>query len=80
MRSSSCLFVQAGNYNKLLNDNITSSYAKQNDELKATIDAEAKEVAGKLGIADRAELFVAKQDAYISLKHHKTFKTILNVV
>ena len=81
MRSSSCLFVQADKttniyklspeyYNKLLNDNITSSYAKQNDELKATIDVEAKKVAEKLGIADRAEAF-AKRDAYITLKDHK---------
>ena len=81
MRSSSCLFVQADKttniyklspeyYNKLLNDNITSSYAKQNDELKTSIDVEAKEVAEKLGIADRAEAF-AKRDAYITLKDHK---------
>ena len=81
MRSSSCMFVQADKttniykispafYNKLLNDNITSSYAKQTEELKGTIDAEAREVAEKLGIADRAEA-IAKRDAYITLKDHK---------
>jgi len=57
-------------YNKLLNDKITSSYAKQGDGAKEAIDAEAKIVAEKLGIADRAEAF-AKRDAYITLKDHK---------
>ena len=50
MRSSNCMFVQTDKdtniyktssefYNKLLNDNITSSYAEQTEELIGIIDA-----------------------------------------
>ena len=81
MRKSEHLFVAADKttnmykltphqYNKLLNDNITVAYAKQVRDEKSNIDAEAKDIAEKLHIADRAEAF-AKRDAYITLKDHK---------
>ena len=81
MRSSDYLFVEAdkttnlykltpGQYSKLLNDNITSTYAKQSKDEKSAIDAEAKVIAERYEIADRAEA-VAKRDAYITLKDHK---------
>ena len=81
MRKSNNLFVSADKttnlyklspqqYNKLLNDNITATYAKQSGNEKAAIDAEAKAIAEKLKIVDRAEAF-AKRNAYITLKDHK---------
>ena len=62
--------LQPAEYNKLLNDSITSSYEKSTDSTKAAIDKEAKQIAERLNIADRAETF-AKRDAYITLKDHK---------
>ena len=81
MRSSGCFYVEAdkttniyklspGQYNKLLNDNITTTYTKQSILAKSTIDAEAKTIAEKHLIADRAEVF-AVRDTYITLKDHK---------
>ena len=81
MRSSDCLFIEADKttnlykltpeqYNKLLKNNITSTYAKQNRDEKLAINAEAKVIAERYMIADRAEAF-AKRDAHIILKDHK---------
>ncbi len=81
MRSSDYLFVEAdkttnlykltpSEYNKLMNDNITSTYAKQSKDEKSAIDAEAKTIAERYGIADKAEA-IAKRNAYITLKDHK---------
>ena len=57
-------------YNKLLNDIITKTYKKQDLSVKSAIDVEAKIIAEKQSIADRAEVF-AVRDAYITLKDHK---------
>ena len=81
MRASDHLYVEADKttnlyklspdqYNKLLKDNVTSTYAKQSKDEKSDIDAEAKIIAGHYEISDRAEAF-AKRDAYITLKDHK---------
>ena len=81
MKSSGCFYVQADKttniyklspdqYNKLLNDNITKTYKKQDHSVQSAIDVEAKIIAENQSIADRAEAF-AVRDAYITLKDHK---------
>jgi len=57
-------------YQKLLTDNITATYKKSSDSTKNSIDLEAKNIAGKLKIADRVESF-ARREAFITLKDHK---------
>ena len=56
-------------YNKLLNENITKSYNK-GDENVYRVNHEAKEIAKKIGITDKVECFV-ERDAFITLKDHK---------
>ena len=56
-------------YNKLLNENITKSY-KKGDENVYRVNHEAKEIAKKIGITDKVECFV-ERDAFITLKDHK---------
>ena len=62
--------VTRAKYNKLLSDNITASYKKSTDDVKHDIDLEAKGIACRLEIADRAESF-ANRNAFITLKDHK---------
>ena len=47
--------LQATKYNQLLNDNITKTYKKADNQL-SKIDAEAKAITKKLGIDDRVEV------------------------
>jgi len=79
--NSPCVFVPADKttnvyklspsyYNKLLSDNITATYKKSPCNAKSNIDKEAKLIAAKLQIADRAECF-AKRESFITLKDHK---------
>ena len=66
IRSSDCLFIEADKttnlykltpekYNKLLKNNITSTYAKQNRDEKSAIDAEAKVIASLLKVTPNRE-------------------------
>ena len=57
-------------YNKLLAENITKSYKKTDDESCITVNREAKEIATKLGIAQRVNR-IAEKPAFITLKDHK---------
>lgn len=57
-------------YNKLLQENITNEYKKENNTQVHQVNLEAKNIACKLEIADRMEIISEKQ-AYITLKDHK---------
>ena len=56
-------------YDKLLQDNITFTYRKTNDNIKS-VDQEANDIAVKLGIEDIVER-MTKNQAFIILKDHK---------
>ena len=53
-----------------MNENITKTYKKANNKAYNKINIEAKNIAKKLEIGDRAEC-LAKTDAFITLKDHK---------
>ena len=57
-------------HNKLLADNITTTYKKANDNTIININNEAKNIAANLNIDDRTEC-MAKRQAFITLKDHK---------
>ena len=57
-------------YNKLLKDNITSTYRKADKTTKISMDREAKSIAAELNIDDRTECIALRQ-AFITLKDHK---------
>ena len=60
-------------YDKLLQNNITSTYRKANDSIIKSVNKEANDIAIKLGIEDRVER-MAKNQAFIILKDHKDHK------
>jgi len=57
-------------YNKLLHDNITSSYQREDNSTPMNISKEAKDIATSLKLADRINV-TAEKHAYITLKDHK---------
>ena len=57
-------------HDKLLQNSITATYKKANENATNTINQEAKDIATELKIQDRTEC-IAKQQAFISLKDHK---------
>ena len=57
-------------YNKLMTENITKTYKLGNDSLTEDINAELKNIANKVSIADRVDM-MAKKNAFITLKDHK---------
>ena len=60
-------------YDKLLQNNITSTYRKASDSIIKSVNKEANDTAIKLGIEDRVER-MAKNQAFIILKDHKDHK------
>ena len=63
--------VNANTYKKLLRDNVTAHYKKDDDNHEAKINKEAKVICQRLKIADRVQRIPQKQ-AFITLKDHKT--------
>lgn len=57
-------------YETLLQQNITKSYKKANNETAQIIQQEDKNITVKLGIDDRVDI-TANKDAFITLKDHK---------
>lgn len=57
-------------HDKLLSDNTTKTYKKADESTRITVDAEAKAIASKLGIAERVHK-MAEKNAFITLKDHK---------
>ena len=57
-------------YSKLLTDNVTKHYRHAPDHIYDDVNAEAKQIAEDLNIANRSET-MARKDAYITLKDHK---------
>lgn len=55
-KSTNFYKLQATKYNQLLNDNITKTYKKADNNQLNKIDAEAKAITKKLGIDDRVEV------------------------
>ena len=62
--------VSQPNYNKLLLDNVTSVYHKSSHVTVDEVNAEARDIATSLEIADRVEC-LNEQNAFITLKDHK---------
>ena len=78
---SPCVFVEAdktGNlykmdvedYNKLVRENVTKVYEKSGDSVQRNINCEAKQIAKRLDLDDRMEIY-AEREAFITLKDHK---------
>ena len=62
--------VDKASHDKLLKDNITSTYKKANSNTITAINKEAQVIATNLNIDDRAER-MAERQAFITLKDHK---------
>ena len=62
--------VDKTTHDKLLTDNITSTYKNANANTIRNINNEAKDIAANLNIDDRAER-MAERQAFITLKDHK---------
>ena len=58
------------NYQKLLTENITKTYMMGSENLADDINAELKDLSGRLSIEDRVET-MAKKNAFITLRDHK---------
>ena len=69
-KSTNFYKLEATKYNQLLNDNITKTYKKADNNQLSKIDAEAKAITNKLGIDDRVEV-TARREAFVTLKDHK---------
>ena len=57
--------VNKAMYDKLMRDNVTSTYAKCDDRTEHAMNSEAKSITEKLKIDDRVEI-IAHKDAYIT--------------
>ena len=62
--------MDAGLYNKLLDDNITKHYQAAPDDAYHMVNTSAKRIAKELNVADRLET-LARKKAFITLKDHK---------
>ena len=62
--------VSKESYNKLLVENITSSYEKADDNVIKSINDEAKTIAKSLKLDDKMQRY-AEKNAFITLKDHK---------
>ena len=63
--------VEVNNYEKLLQDNITTKYRKSNGNIVRQINLEAKQLAKNLKLDNRIEQLPEKP-AFITLKDHKS--------
>ena len=62
--------METDQYQRLLRNNITTSYRKSQISNKAEIDRAAKEIASSMNLSDRIDC-IAEKDAFITLKDHK---------
>ena len=69
-KTSNYYEISKTNHSKLLTDSITSTYKKTDTTTIRKINSEAKHIANKLKIDDRAER-MAEREAFITLKDHK---------
>lgn len=69
-KTSNYYQVEASQYHKLLNKDITRSYKKICPASATNITKEAKPITSNLKLDDRINI-TAKRDAYITLKDHK---------
>ena len=69
-KTSNMYRVDPGNYRKLLHDNITNGYKITKENVLASINDEAKEIAVDLELDDRINAMPIR-DAYVTLKDHK---------
>jgi len=70
-KTSNFYETNPGAYNKLLHDNITSCYQREDNSTPMNISKEAKNIATNLKLADRINV-TAEKHAYITLKDHKS--------
>ena len=64
--------VEVKNYEKLLQDCITTKYRKTNNNTTRNINLDAKQLAQKLKLGDRIEQLPENQ-AFITIKDHKLY-------
>ena len=64
-------------YEKLLSDNITQTYKKTDRAAINVINEEAKDITKKHNLEERVEQY-AERKAFVTLKDHKTLRTIQN--
>ena len=69
-KSSNYYKLEIDEYKQLLQNIITSTYKKVNNETVKHISKEAQAIAQQLQVADRINT-IARRDAYVTLKDHK---------
>ena len=69
-KSTNFYKLDAPEYNRLLNDNVTKTYRKADIKQISNIDDKARSISKALNIDDRVES-MAMKEAFITLKDHK---------
>ena len=69
-KSTNFYKLDAPEYNRLLNDNVTKTYRKADIKQISDINNEARSITKVLNIDDRVES-MAMKEAFITLKDHK---------
>ena len=69
-KSNNIYVVPKKSYNKMVDDSVTKTYRKAAANTKNEIDLEGSEIAERLELADRMEVF-AEKEPFITLKDHK---------
>ena len=62
--------MEVEDYKKLAKENVTKVYEKSGDSVQRNINCEAKQIAKRLDLDDRMEIY-AEREAFITLKDHK---------
>jgi hypothetical protein len=58
------------NYNKLLTENITTSYKTSNNNVNDDINEELRDISNHLSVGNRLDV-MAKRNAFVTVKDHK---------
>ena len=69
-KSNNIYVVPKKSYNKMVDDSVTKTYRKAAANTKNEIDLEGSEIAERLELANRMEVF-AEKEPFITLKDHK---------
>lgn len=69
-KSTNVYTLSKDSYEKMLSDNVTKTYKKATDGIKHDIDVEARDIARKLELDDRMDIY-SEKEPFITLKDHK---------
>ena len=78
-KSNNIYVVPKKSYNKMVDDSVTKTYRKAAANTKNEIDLEGSEIAERLELADRMEVFAEKEPFYYSKRSQSQLRYQTNV-